>query len=365
MRNLYDSWKKVSDSESPSPRWYICENSAAIKDILAYEFVRKYFSDDLMKTGSNMISDIQKEVEKLIKESDWMDDDAKDFALAKVKNLQKFIGYPDWYKNATIIEEHLKGLVFGPSYYENTIQYNRYTKLKSLQQLSKNNNEINKQEPIDPTEVNAFYIPWKNALSITAADFQSPWFVYGRPRAVNFGIMGFIMAHEVNHGFDDSGYMYDEDGDYWGCFSAMAYAYDKKKDCFVEQFNNYSIDIKTNEKIKDYGKQTISDNIADTMGLQAIFKTFQTSEKESETPDAALPGMEDFTNDQLFFLSFANLWCTAYAPDKLMAMAKEDDHSIGRLRIIGSISNSDDFAKAYNCPVGSPMNPEKKCNIWK
>lgn len=43
------------------------------------------------------------------------------------------------------------------------------------------------------------------------------------------------------------------------------------------------------------------------MGLQAIFKTFQTSEKEGETPDAALPGMEDFTDNQVFFLSFANV----------------------------------------------------------
>lgn len=59
-----------------------------------------------------MISDIQKEVEKLIKESDWMDYGAKIFALAKVKNLKRFIGYPNWYKNATIIEEYFKGVNF-------------------------------------------------------------------------------------------------------------------------------------------------------------------------------------------------------------------------------------------------------------
>jgi len=46
------------------------------------------------------------------------------------------------------------------------------------------------------------------------------------------------------------------------------------------------------------------------MGLQAIFKTFQSKEKESKTPEAALPGMEDFTNDQLFFLSFSTVSVT-------------------------------------------------------
>lgn len=44
--------------------------------------------------------------------------------------------------------------------------------------------------------------------------------------------------------------MYDENGDFLGWFSAMADAYDKKQDCFVEQFDNYPIDTKTNRKIK-------------------------------------------------------------------------------------------------------------------
>jgi len=101
------------------------------------------------------------------------------------------------------------------------------------------------------------------------------------------------------------------------------------------------------------------------MGLQAIFKAYQSKETESETPDAALPGMEDFTNDQLFFISYANLWCEAVESRYVMVLAKNDEHSVARLRVIGPVSNSDDFATAYNCPVGSPMNPEKKCNIWK
>ncbi|XP_012528718.1 membrane metallo-endopeptidase-like 1 [Monomorium pharaonis] len=369
MTNLYNTWKIFSTGEVPRERSEICTESTEIKNILAYEFVRRYFSDDKMKTASNMISDIQKAVEDLIKKSNWMNNKAKNFALAKVKNLKRFIGYPNWYKNTTIIQEYFKELVIGSSYYENTLRYNRYVKLKSLRKLSDNNNEIQffdetDPESLNPVEVNAFYMPWLNALAVTAADFQSPWYADGRPQSVNFGTMGFIIAHEINHGFDNTGYKFDKDGEFLGWFSSMADSYDKKEDCFVEQFNNYPIDKKTNEKIKNYGSKTTGDNIADTMGLQAIFKAYQRKQKERETPDAALPDMEDFTNNQLFFLSFANLWCEAIDPNQLMDVAKEDVHSIGRLRVIGSVSNSDDFATAYNCPVGSPMNPEKKCNIW-
>lgn len=110
-----------------------------------------------------MINDMQKEVEKLIKGSSWMDDEAKDFALAKVKNLKRFIGYPKWYKNTTIIQEYYKEvslskivnisyhymmtlhkiiplkLVIGSSYYENVLRYDKWSKRKSLQKLFKNN----------------------------------------------------------------------------------------------------------------------------------------------------------------------------------------------------------------------------------
>lgn len=59
-----------------------------------------------------MIDDIQKEVEYQIKESDWMDEDTQDFVLAKLVNMEKFIGYPNWYKNDTIVKRYFQGVSF-------------------------------------------------------------------------------------------------------------------------------------------------------------------------------------------------------------------------------------------------------------
>jgi len=59
------------------------------------------------------------------------------------------------------------------------------------------------------------------------------------------------------------------------------------------------------------------------------------------------------------------LWCESPETNSTISKAKSDVHSTGRLRVIGTVSNSQDFAKAYNCSIGSAMNPERKCHIWK
>ncbi|XP_011689427.1 PREDICTED: neprilysin-1-like [Wasmannia auropunctata] len=366
MRKLYDAWEGNDDDDDDDDflpkRALKCTRKVDMSNMLAYEYVRNHFSDNITTIASDMMDDIQKEVEYQIKESDWMDEETKDFVLAKLVDMGKFIGYPDWYRNDTIVKRYFQGLILGNSFYENTMSYQRYSKWKGLRKLLKEDEEDDMMT-MSPLMVNAFFSPWDNSVAFSAADFQSPLFAFDRPQAINYGIVGTIMGHEVNHGFDDSGHLYDNHGEIVEWLSAMADAYGKKAECFVEQFNNYPIDKESNYKIKDYGNQTAGENIADTMGLEAAFRAYQRRERQCGKPNTVLPDLEDVTNDQLYFLSFANLWCEM--DTDIIKSAKHDVHSPGRLRVIGSVSNSQDFAKAFNCPVGSAMNPKRKCNIWK
>ncbi|XP_017787639.1 PREDICTED: membrane metallo-endopeptidase-like 1 [Habropoda laboriosa] len=342
----------------------VCIELVELTHIAGYEYVRKYLPPEVAKSARDMIDDIQKEVEYQIKESTWMDDDTKHFVLDKLVHMKNWIGSPEWYRNTTLAKRYFRGLTIGPSFYENILNYIRYIKWQGLREIVEDNEE-DYSDAMNPLELNAFFIPYENSISITAADLQSPFFSPNRTWYVNFGIIGLVMGHEVNHGFDDSGHLFDMEGNEMEWLTAMANAYNKRAGCFVDQYNKYSIIKGENMTIENYGNQTVGENIADSMGLQAVFRAYKRRERECGKPDPALPGLEQFTNDQNFFLSFANLWCETEDRKTALENAKYDVHSAARLRVIGPVTNSQAFAKAFNCPVGSAMNPKEKCNIWK
>ena len=89
----------------------------------------------------------------------------------------------------------------------------------------------------------------------------------------------------------------------------------------------------------------------------------KTLHNDKEWEEQRLPG-HDFTPKQLFWMSWAQVWCSKWRDEKLKKQIKTGVHSPGEFRIIGSLSNNDEFAKDFNCKKGSFMNPEKKCSVW-
>ena len=101
--------------------------------------------------------------------------------------------------------------------------------------------------------------------------------------------------------------------------------------------------------------------------MSRAYEAWQLSLKEdgSKKNNQKLPGLTQYTNEQLFFISFSQVWCANYYPDSwTLKKLTSDEHSPENARVNGSVSNSKYFAKAFNCPAKSPMNPKEKCTIW-
>jgi len=186
---------------------------------------------------------------------------------------------------------------------------------------------------------------------------QNPFFGSGYPSALNFGGLGTIIGHEISHGYDPDGSYYNYDGQYDDIWTTETRNnYDKIITCYINQYNSLEIE----PGIYDNGNRTITENVADNSGIISSYTAWQTW-KQTHNDSYTLPGVS-LTQEQLFFFAWAYTWCQAYTDSYYSNWT--DVHSPNPARVWGVVQNSYQFASAYSCPNGSPMNPVHKCTLW-
>nr|CAI5828590.1 unnamed protein product [Callosobruchus analis] len=238
----------------------------------------------------------------------------------------------------------------------NAMKFEAQTNFKKLRQPVDK-----KQWDQGPAIVNAFYSPRQNAIEIPAALLQPLIYSKISPKSLNYGGIGVIIGHEITHGFDDSGRQFDKDGNlrqWWN--NATIKAFREKAQCITDKYSRYKVTDGNDLHIN--GKLTLGENIADNGGLKQSYRAYRNWVSQ-HGEEMQLPGL-NLTHDQLFFLNFAQTWCSSIRPERALLAVRSDTHSLGPMRVVGSLSSSQDFAKAYSCPVGSPMNPSEKCSVW-
>ncbi|XP_053690954.1 endothelin-converting enzyme 2-like [Sabethes cyaneus] len=304
-----------------------------------------------------MLREIGTEFDGIVLETDWMDAYTKYASLEKSKAMKSLIGFPDWIMDSKKLNEYYQGLrVDEHRYLENWVSAIEFLQTDRLRSWQVKNNRV---WDMDPTEVNAFYLAERNAIYIPVAIIQYPFYYLGL-EALNYGALGEVLGHELTHGFDNSGRHFDKNGNLERWWSNQTIReYDSRADCFVKQYGSYYV-----KEAKQYvnGSLTLGENIADNGGLREAFWAYKSFKKE-HGPESTLPGFEEFTHEQLLFISYGNQNCQIISPSVAKGLL-QDEHSPSRFRVRGVLSNMPEFSEVFNCPIGSAMNPEKKCRIW-
>ena len=110
------------------------------------------------------------------------------------------------------------------------------------------------------------------------------------------------------------------------------------------------------------GEAQQSENLADNGGFKQAYLAY-TAWAVANKPEGSLPGLP-YTPRQMLWISMANMWCAKVRPDARKHALMNHVHSLSEFRVIGPLSNSAEFSKDFNCPVGSRMNPVNKCVMW-
>ncbi|XP_064929777.1 endothelin-converting enzyme 2 isoform X4 [Columba livia] len=345
--------------KSCTPRWQTCISNT--DDTLGFAlgslFVKATFDRDSKSIAEEMISEIRAAFEVSLDQLDWMDEKTRQAAKEKADTIYDMIGFPDFILDNKELDDVYDGYeVSEDSFFQNMLNFYNFSAKVMADQLRKPPNRD--QWSMTPQTVNAYYLPTKNGIVFPAGILQAPFYARNHPKALNFGGIGVVMGHELTHAFDDQGREYDKEGNLrpWWQNSSLE-AFKNRTACMTEQYGRYTVH---HEKVN--GRQTLGENIADNGGLKAAYNAYK-SWLQKNGEEKRLPAL-GLTNHQLFFVGFAQVWCSVRTPESSHEGLVTDPHSPDKYRVIGTLSNSRDFVEHFGCPLGSPMNPGKHCEVW-
>lgn len=332
------------------PRWQrvVAAENEALGFAIGKVYVEKHFPPSAKKAVVEIINRIRDALKNDLKTLAWMTPQTRRAALKKLALMKARVGYPSqWWDYSTLRIDR------GP-YVLNVLRANAFLKQHELNKIGK---------PVDPNEwemtpqtVNAYYDSSMNMLNIPAGFLQPPFFDPKAPDAVNYGSIGFVVGHEMTHGFDDEGAQFDGYGNlknWWKPEDLQKFRHVTQ--CIVEQFSQY----KVNSNISLQGKLVAGEAIADLGGVTLAYHAFCASPAYPRAKTIA-----GYTPAQQFFLGAAHSFACNIRPEELYRAATTDPHPPAMYRINGSLANMPEFQKAYNIAANSPMVNAKRCVIW-
>jgi len=344
--------RELQGQQEIQPRWKRCVSMTenALGEAVGKLYVEKRFAGDSKQVALEMIGDIGGAFERALPQLAWMDDATRARALEKAHAVRDKIGYPDVWRDYSAMTIRPKGFL------DNAIAANEFEFDRQARKVGK---PVDRKEwGMTPQMVNAYYNPLLNEIAFPAGILQPPFFHRSFPAAMNYGAIGAVIGHELTHGFDDTGRKFDPTGEmreWWE--PAVAERFEQQAQCVRDQYSRYEVE----PGVAVQGDLTAGENIADIGGLKQSYAAYRSWVERHDEPDPPVPGL---TDDQLFFVAYAQVWCSVNSQEYERMQVTTDSHSPARFRVAGAVSNNPAFAQAFACEPGEPMAPKERCTVW-
>ena len=343
----------LSGTQKQLPRSERCVRAtdATLGQLLGQEYVRRNFTPEAKAKMNQLIDNLVAALREDIPTLDWMSQQTKEAALAKLAAFQRHIGYPDKWRDYSALK------INRASYAEDVQASRKFAFHRGIQRIGK---------PDDPQEwgfftpstVNANYNPARNDITFPAGILQPPFYDPNADDAYNYGGIGVVIGHEMTHGFDDQGAKFDAQGNLRNWWTEQDLKnFQERTSCVSNTFSEFNVAPGINIK----GPLVTGEEVADLGGASLAYRAYEKSleGKNRETIDG-------FTPEQRFFLGFAQVWGENQTIESQTRAALTDPHAQGPFRINGTVVNMPEFQKAWGCAENAPMVREaaKRCRIW-
>lgn len=346
--------KTMSGRKEDYPLWKraTAQVEAQMGEALGKIYTQRYFPESSKKMMEKLVANLQIALGQRIDAQKWMGSETKANAHRKLDKFYVKIGYPNKWTD-------FSALTIDPSksYYDNVMACRAFAHDKHI--AEKAGKTVDRDEWfMNPQTVNAYYNPTTNEICFPAGILQYPFFDPKADEAFNYGAIGVVIGHEMTHGFDDKGRLYDADGmlkDWWTAKDAEGFK--ERADMYANFFNN----IKVLPDLNANGEFTLGENLADHGGLQLAFTAYKNA-----TAEKPLKQKDGFTADQRFFIAYAGVWGQNITEKEIRNRVKRDPHSLGKWRVNGALPHVDAWYEAFGVKEGDKLFIPKanRLDLW-
>ncbi|KDO28848.1 hypothetical protein SPRG_05719 [Saprolegnia parasitica CBS 223.65] len=345
--------KALSGAKELSARWKRVVNTLndTCGELMGAVYCAAYFPPTAKTAMLELVGCLQEALALSLQDLAWMTPATKAKSLEKLDAIVTKIGYPDLWTD-------FSALRVDGSYVEVVLSMQRFMFAENIVRRVDQPVQKHKWE-MPPQMVNAYYNPMANEIVFPAAILQSPSFSLDRDMAMNFGAIGAVIGHEMTHGFDDQGRLFDAAGnlsEWWTPEDAAAF--NARTQVVVDQFSKYQV---LGRPVN--GQLTLGENIADIGGVKIAYRALQLYLAKHGRPDELVDG---YTPEQRFFLAWGQFWASTDRDEQALKLLSVDVHSPGFLRSFAPLKNLPEFYAAFNIQEGDGMYlPEaERAAIW-
>lgn len=325
----------------------------SLGEVLGRMYVERYFPEEHRAKVEKYIGYIQDAFRQRLQQSPWMDAETRAQALAKLERFSAKIGYPDRWRDFSMIDIRPADLVGNQ---HRILAWHRDDARAKLQQPRRD-----WEWGMNPQDVNAYYSSIRNEIVFPAAILQPPFFDPAADPAVNFAAIGAVIGHEIGHGFDDQGSLSDGDGrlrDWWTAASRQQF--EQRTAALAKQYSRYQ----PLEGLHLNGQLTLGENIGDLGGLSTAYAAYRNFVAQELGGKA--PVLDGFSGDQRFFMSWAQQWRSKQTDSYLRNRVLTRPHSPAQYRVNGVLRNMDAWYEAFGVTAEHQLYlpPQERVRIW-
>ena len=344
---------QMAGAKEQQPRWKRAMSvpNGILGEAVGEMYVNRYFPESSKQKMVTLVENLRTALGEHIDALEWMSYTTKARAREKLAAFTVKIGYPDKWKDYSSLEINPAN-----TYYENLRNASAWYVKDNLDKLGKPTDKT--EWGMTPQTVNAYYNPTTNEICFPAAILQKPFFDPDADDPVNYGGIGVVIGHEMSHGFDDQGSMFDANGNMVNWWTAEDKAkFDALGDKLVAQFD----EVEVLPGVKANGRYTLGENIGDHGGLSIAFTAM-----ENATAGKKDPMIDGFNRAQRFYLSYGAIWAQNITDQEKARLTNLDPHSLAVNRVNVSVRNFQTFFDAWDIHEGDPMfrPEEERVHIW-